>query len=792
MVKNNQNIKEKAAEPTVNYNQKFKEEVVLDVKSASQIYGYLLANRNTIQSQIFPSGLGFADGVFTFSVKGGLVIENPLKDEPFYKVEVELEDADQQNLQAWISVLDGLWGETIVNKGLSVGIDASLSYGDSKIVYWYHHAQLKLKGQIPDDQYDWSLKAQNKFVRRKTGKTKIEIYVTPNGTYPVVNGANFASFPDTYRGSYIYYPERPFKYIVLGKWDYQNEPVTFSNLKVTKLDANITSVEDVNAYFVKKTIEAGLFKASSSSAGANGVPGFQDALTLAFLYRAYDHYYGTDNKKLVQDLFDQFFITGLETHVSNGGGYIQQLPFYTWAVSGYLRPDQLLRVRKSLAHIVDGLIPVCDPKIPDCGGDHYIGDSYAENYSFYLSYLAGYYALYPNDNPRSEYILDILKFMGHYILGEGKSIREVYPSPAGNYFKYLPSRFLDFKAKFIYDNYLIDNHGRHPSVHYAFGTVATVAYVANVLEKYGLDPYFLRRNLSAVYQANIKDYLDPYKFIASKTIDVLIPGVGADEYTYSPQGYIVDFAGGEYPSRMEDWGEKYTRYHSPEIYGDYQLADIFAKNVYYSFYLGSGKLFCGHVDPNNDGQKCDFGSQNAFSYLFGYSLNSMLFSKRSSFFNSNFYQTVPMPVPDDAPFTRPSLSTPAPTSIPTATPLPINHPPVITTVVLPPVQVGSGVNLQITGEDIDVNDDLQMVVTNLPVSLRVSSCEKSHNQISRITCNLTGEVDREGNYRVDITLLDKKGSISQESLSLNAYKPSYGSVRRSIGGFIKNFNRFLR
>jgi hypothetical protein len=676
-------FKNKAAETTtgVNYNEKFKEDVVFDLKSPSQIYGYFQNDhRQSTASQILPSGLRLENGVATLTSKGGIIINNPLKDESFYRVEVELEDANQQNLTSFITMLDELWsvGDPIKIGGVSVGIDAAKMFGDSKVVYWYNHSQLKLRGEISDAQYNYSLKAENKFVVRKQGTTKITIYVTPNGTYPVVNGTNFASFPRNYRGSYIYRPnpDKKFKYIVLNKMDTGGESVTFKNLKITKLDSDINTVEDVSAFFFKKNVEKYINSPIPSFAltecdGPSTVNTSDQALRIALNIRMYDYYFNQDHRKLVQDYYD-IFLKGMEnyycvcmpklygkgtTHWANHDivNRTQHYPVYTFGLSGYLREDQLLRARKSFAKIVDVSMNYIDTyKRADpigefpWSGDQYNGDTYAEEISWLISLYSGYYSLYPNDGLRSEYILYYLKFFGVHHLSDGKTAREIY---GDNYFtdatgkKILPDRFLDFRTKYIWDNYLIDNHYFHPSIQYSFGIIGGAVMPVNMLAKRGVDASYLKRNVDQAYQANIIGYLDPSNFNSKKVQERNGTTTEEDVYDYSQEGFINLFTGHSVPSGLEDWAITYTSYSVPEYYGDYNLSNIFAKNVYYSFYNVSGKLFSDGIST--------FGAERSANFAGGDAAYASMNSLRSSFYQSNFYQTVTIPNSDDMPFSRP-------------------------------------------------------------------------------------------------------------------------------------------
>jgi len=362
---------------------KFKEMQVLNLTSASQIYGYFTTDHKSITpSQSLPSTISLSNGAVTFQQKGGIIIANPLKNESFYKIEVTMTDADQTSLESYLTPIDNLWASGVTTNGISIGINTT----KSGRTYWNWHTQLKQQGQIPDDQYNWSMAAHSKFIRRQAGPVKLEIYVTPNGSYAVVNGANFGSFPNTYLGAYTYRNGQPLNYIALAKWNDGGNTVTFQNLKVIKLDNVINNIDEVNAYFIKRTVESSAFlNTISQTGGANGSSGYGNALWAAFLYRAYDYYFKTNHVADVQNLVDtflQYFPADVDTNLARYGkedtlainhSFINNnnaVPMVVYGLGSYLRPDQKTAFQTQLGKIIDKSEQYITVKFPNapCAG----------------------------------------------------------------------------------------------------------------------------------------------------------------------------------------------------------------------------------------------------------------------------------------------------------------------------------------------------------------------------------------------------------------------------------------
>lgn len=636
---------------------KFQEETVLELNSLSQIYGFFTDNRfNFQQGNNLPNFINFQSGRLQIEDNmGGVAILNPLADTPFssafYKIEVTIIDEGQQNLKAFLTLIDNWWSQAPNTNGLSVGISTT----DSQATYWYHHTDLKESayGEIGEEEYNFSRQAQSKFVKRRTGEIKIEIYITPLGIYPVIDGANLASHPNLYTGSYLYHHQHcrangcqpgPLKYIVLGKWNQGGDRIIFKNLKVIELDNTISSVDEVNAHFIKKTLENKHFQQLISGEDVfNGTSGFGNALWAAFLYRGYDYYFHTNHLSQVQQYVD-YFLNYLPTYIDqNINRYgnestlainhsfinsLQAYPLVSYAISGYLRADQLEKIKNQFARVIDKsmLYIKTDGSFPKT--THYQADTFAEETGWLISLYGGYLALFPNDNPRAEKIKEYLTFLGFHYRSDGKSLNQVYPDIS---FNYLSSDFKNFVSQYIWPDGKVDNHDFHPSLNYA--PIGATAVVKNALSKRGIFIVTLDYNFDLVYQETVKNNLDPQTFHLKHYVPRWVNNqlqVQQDVYHFASDGSIIDFFGLSKPSLMEDWGVCYTYYHPPENSGDYGFADLLAKNSYYLFYTGSGKLFCPHVEVEN-GQKCSVKDKNWWNYLFGNALYAMAFSPRSHY-----------------------------------------------------------------------------------------------------------------------------------------------------------------
>ncbi len=635
----------------------FQETEVFHLNSPSQVKRFFRTDLKNYQTGALPSSVSFSGSAITLKdERVGIAIDNPLKNEPFYKVEVTLSDTNQQNLIGYLTMIDTWWSTQPTTNGFSVGLDTN----ESKSTYWYWHTQFKTPGNgVTQEQYDWSKKALNKFIKRKTGDVKLEVYVTPNGTYPVVDGANFGSFPDLYIGSYTFRRPTTFNYLVLNKYNAGGDPVTFKDLRATKLDNSLSTVDDVNAYFINKSLGSDAFtKLAGSTTSFNGANGFQNALWVAFLYRGYDYYFGGDHKAKVQQMTDQFLAylpTYVDTVINSYNSTscitqypifgsnevlctnhqyinpIQAVPFIFYAVSDYLRPDQITTFKNQIIRPIDASMQniKTDGSFPLKGP--YVANNPSDETTWLVSFYSGYYANFPDDHPRSDKLLDYIKFVSFLTLSDGKSIRQVYGDTLN--FNYLGDSYKDFVAQYIWPTGETDHHGFHPSLNYGQGYVGTLAVVRNFFTKNGVNIPTLSHNLDLAYNKVLKENMNIQTFHLNHPnpkYDLNNIAAGAkvlpDVYTFNTDGSINNFIGSTSPSLVEDWANVYTNYHIIENYGDYDLSGPFSKNVYYSFYSGTGKLFCEGM-----GFKCGAGTDNFYNYFFSDPLYAMLFSKRSNF-----------------------------------------------------------------------------------------------------------------------------------------------------------------
>ncbi len=623
---------------------KFQEKEIFYLDSPSKISGFFTTNHRQLTfSSVFPSAINFNGSSVSFSDKSGIVIQNPAKDKTFYRIEVLLEDVSQTDLTGFLTGIDVLWSADAPTTGLSVGLDTA----NSPSTYWFDGSNFKTESEVSASEYEFSRLAQSRLLRRRLGEVKVEIFVTPVGIYAMVDGMNLGSFPDLYTGPYTLDSQK-INFIVLGKWNSGGNPVSFKNLKIYELDDSLSSLDEINAHFIKKTVESDAFSSmiTGLSSDTSGGGNFSNALWLAFVYRAYDYYFRTDHRADVQDLVD-FYLSYLPAYVDRylplydsvyagnlNHGFVNSLqsdPFVVYGIYDYLRRDQVSSVQVQYARIIDktsayifreNCQTVNRPntginynfKWNDCFPTNiwYVDDTYAEEVSWLLSFYAGYYANFPYDSPRSTKVLDYLTFLGFHHLSsgfqgqEGSSIRQVF----GDQIKFnsLPDRFLDFKSQYIWNDGLVDNHDFHPSVNYSMGTVGTVAIVKNILEKNSISLPVLNNNLNLVYQKSLKEKLDTTTFRHNQWIPKNTNQFKTDNYIFSPNGSLIDFYGASNPSRVEDWAAVFSNYHLFENMGDYAVSDAFSKNVYYKFFSGSGKFFCSHFDSfvSPDLDKCDF------------------------------------------------------------------------------------------------------------------------------------------------------------------------------------------
>ena len=623
---------------------RFAEDELFRLDDLGDLHGHFSDDhRDVTVAAALPPGATFSAGRLTFSRRGGVVLRNPASGRRFYRIEVVLEDAGQSEVQAFLTTIDQLWRSGASNRGLSVGVDTA----ESPNTYWYLHTQLDetAGGAAAERSERWS-----RFVRRRRGDIRLEVYVTPAGIYPTIDGANLASFPNLALGSYTYRNEHPMNFIVLGKWDGGASAVSMRDLRVVGLDDDVSTAREANAHFIKKAMESpALRDLISDDTSFNGTGGFQNALWVAFLYRGYDHYFGGDHRRDVRDLFERYltsFRTYVDDNVARYGreptlninhsfvNSIQWNPNGIFAIADYLTRAQIERARVELAKVIDAADAhiLADGSFPIIEG--FRGDTFAEEISWLLTFHAGYYALFPadTDRDRSERVLEMITFLGLHHMSTGESLASAYPALT---FRHLGAAHRNFRSRYIFDDGSIDNHEFHPSLNYAIGVTGSAAVARNMLARRGVTVPTIEHNLDLAYRTSVATLLDPanlrlrvplQRWNAGRTALVSTP----DQYVMSGDGYVIDFIGGSEPSGVEDWASTYTSYNVAEAMGRYDAADRLATSVYFLYYAGAGRLFCGHVDGGS-GQRCTMGTDNLYNYLFGTALYAMLTSSREGF-----------------------------------------------------------------------------------------------------------------------------------------------------------------
>jgi len=663
LVGQNQNILKKASSNTTQYSGKFKEEIVLSLSKQTKIASYF-DNSYRLTSKKPDSidrGKKKSSTSTTISNLSGLIIENPAKGEPFYKIEVTLQDDNQQNLSAYIALVDSVDKINSPSRSGSVNyLSVGMNTSSSLSTYWYEHPGFKNELELTPTEQEFDKKVKNKFVVRRKGDVTIEIYVTPLGIYPVVAGANFATFPNLYQGSYIYQNPQASNYIVLGKYNSGGDKVTFKNLKVTKLDNSPSSVEDVNAYFIKKAVEAGPFKNVDPKNFAN-----DNGIHAAAALRLYDYYYGTNNRELIGKIIDQYlaYLKGRVADATNAynssQGFEQihaathahtsslhHIPSFFWGLGDYVSASQRSQLKEVITPFVDALEAKITPDGAWPPPSHWVGDTYAENITWTEGFLTGYVALFPDDQPRVEKTLEYIKFLGFTHYSVGKTYKEVFGDPG---FKYLSSSYANYRIQTIHPTGEVDNHNHHPSVHYS--EVGMVSYIKNLLNKIGktLNPNTVESNLQLVYNTTFKNNLDVSTLHLNKSLPTYekayetgqTPNIIEDCYYFTDDKGCGDLGGQDYkkayikdaipntkPSLLEDWSAIYSNYSGVENYGDYASADIYARNTYYLGYDTTGKLTCTHRGSNINtfGQYCNFDGT-----FYGDAVMAAFFSARSNF-----------------------------------------------------------------------------------------------------------------------------------------------------------------
>lgn len=290
---------------------------------------YFTDNQN-VQTTNKPGAITKSGETYTLSGKSGVIFKNPLQSEKFYKISVTLVDSDTKTAIAYLTGTDSLWGNTTGPvKGISAGLNApgnpgayhidntdrmakysTLSTAKETVVTPNPNEPLK---QYPSQKEMTDL-YWSRFINRHPHDVLVELYVTPIGTYAVIDKFNTFTLPNDYAGRPVL-SAGPINYITIGKWDTAKDVVTFKNPKVTKLDADVGSIDEVNAYFIKKAYQETYPAAKQQM--ANGSLSWGQALEMAMLLRGYDYYFASPGANRAQaQSFLKYALPKLKAHVT--------------------------------------------------------------------------------------------------------------------------------------------------------------------------------------------------------------------------------------------------------------------------------------------------------------------------------------------------------------------------------------------------------------------------------------------------------------------------------------------
>jgi hypothetical protein len=263
------------------------------------------SNDHYTQTPTKPPTVTVSGSTYTLSGKSAVIFNNPLKSEPFYKISVTMTDTDSKTVEAYLTGIDNLWKRGVSIKGLSAGLNAPLNPSSYHIDNTDRMANLaKLTStklpvlntrpgeqvrQYPSEK-EVAANTWSRFIKRYPHDVQLELYVTPIGSYAVIDNFNTFSFPNDFAGRPVLSPG-PLNYIVLSKFDTSPGSITFKNLRVTKLDGSIPDVDAVNAFFIKKAFTEAYPYAKTKM--ANKTLSWGEAETMAWLLRGYDYYFAT-------------------------------------------------------------------------------------------------------------------------------------------------------------------------------------------------------------------------------------------------------------------------------------------------------------------------------------------------------------------------------------------------------------------------------------------------------------------------------------------------------------------
>ena len=507
------------------------------------------------------------DSTWTFdTAKSGVIFQIPeeARKNGFYKIEATIQEPNYPNtFYAYIKAMDDL-----IVPGTEVnGITAGLKDDSTNYTLFFETTDRTKQAAIKSDTFTAAEKAHNdRFTRwiplsldtswqkteaqaRIPRKIKFEIYVTPLGMYTVMDGYNMSGIPGDYIGGPLQTNTNP-KYVYIGKFSLPEsakidnhsvavrQQAVFSDIKVTALDNTVSTVSDVNMYFISKFVnEGGPEKFRALQSATQYKLSFSQALWAADALRIYDHYYGTNHQSEVLE----FARYALDDPTSGYKAFIDlNLPQYALATSTWQtslaayykcleirdtvkrdiceknRVKSTVDVNHTLINnlnialfqvaIVDDYLtdelrssymntfaPVIDESMKYIkgdgtfppSGDWHIGDTFMEEFAWLHTLYAGYAGLYYNSDTsatRIAYLLDYLTFINTHIYSKGQSMNETL---ADYTFNYLDESLLDYKIRTIHDDGTIDNHNFSPSVNY--GTVGSGVASQRFLARFGLN-----------------------------------------------------------------------------------------------------------------------------------------------------------------------------------------------------------------------------------------------------------------------------------------------------------------
>jgi hypothetical protein len=259
-------------------------------------------------------------------------------------------------------------------------------------------------------------------------------------------------------------------------------------------------------------------------------------------------------------------------------------PRAMYALSGYITAAQLATFQSTFSRLIDESMKhiQADGSFP-AAGDCFVDDTFAEEISWLLMTYAGFYALFPTDQPRAEKLLDYLKFLGFIHLSDGRTLNEVFPNLK---FTFLDDSYRNFRSRYTYietsatappHNGYIDNHGFHPSLHYAMGIVEAAALARNLLASRGVttaEVPTIVNNLDLVYRDSVLGYLHfqtlrQARFIPNPRLAWCYQNGPRqqDRYQYNAdRSIILFFSGCSTPSKVEDWGSFFFNFLSFDVF----------------------------------------------------------------------------------------------------------------------------------------------------------------------------------------------------------------------------------